>query len=153
MSALQSESHISPFLWFNTNAAEAVDFYVSIFPNSRRTGEFRTPACPPDRPMVITFELDGLHFTALNGGPGHTFTPAISFAVRCDTQSEIDRYWDALSVGGHEDRCGWIQDRFGLSWQIVPAQLPQLIRHPKAMQAMLGMKKLSIPELEQAAQQ
>ena len=102
--------------------------------------------------LTISFELDGLRFTALNGGPKYKFTPAVSFVVRCDTQEEIDHYWSKLTAGGGEVQCGWLVDKFGLSWQIVPAWLSELIRNPKALQAMLKMKKLDIAELERAAQ-
>jgi predicted 3-demethylubiquinone-9 3-methyltransferase (glyoxalase superfamily) len=101
--------------------------------------------------LTISFELDGQKFTALNGGPGHAFTDATSFFVRCDTQEEVDYYWSKLTAGGSEVACGWLKDKFGLSWQIVPTRIMELIRHPKAMQAMMKMKKLDIAELERAA--
>jgi predicted 3-demethylubiquinone-9 3-methyltransferase (glyoxalase superfamily) len=158
MSALQSISRITPFLWFDSKAEEAAEFYCGIFPNSRKLSEFRSTADTPSGPkgMVLTvaFELDGLRFTALNGGSTFKFTEAVSFVVRCDTQQEVDRYWSKLTAGGGaESQCGWLKDKFGLSWQIVPAQLPELIKHPKAMQAMLKMKKLDIAELERAARE
>jgi predicted 3-demethylubiquinone-9 3-methyltransferase (glyoxalase superfamily) len=103
--------------------------------------------------LTVSFELDGLNFTALNGGPGHPFTEAISFVVRCDTQQEIDNYWSKLTSGGKEIQCGWLVDKFGVSWQVVPARLPELIKHPKAMQALMKMKKLDIAELERAARE
>ncbi len=155
MSAMQSYSRITPFLWFDSNAEEAVEFYLTVFKNSRRLD--RLPAAE-DKPvskakvLTIAFELDGQQFTALNGGPMFKFTEAVSFLVRCDSQQEVDEYWSKLSAGGSEGQCGWLKDQFGLSWQIVPARLPDLIKHPKAMQAMLGMKKLDIAELERAAQ-
>jgi predicted 3-demethylubiquinone-9 3-methyltransferase (glyoxalase superfamily) len=152
MSTLQKNSRITPFLWFDSNASEAVDFYISIFNNSRRLDELHTADRPDDSPLVISFELDGLQFSALNGGPDFKFTEAISFVVRCDSQQEVDDYWSKLSAGGTEVQCGWLKDKFGLSWQVVPAQLPELVKHPKAMQAMMGMKKLDIAELERAAQ-
>jgi predicted 3-demethylubiquinone-9 3-methyltransferase (glyoxalase superfamily) len=102
--------------------------------------------------LTIAFELDGQKFTALNGGPMYKFNEAISLTVRCDNQQEVDHYWTALTAGGTEVQCGWLKDKFGLSWQIVPAKLPDLIRNPKAMQAMMGMKKFDIAELERAAQ-
>ena len=147
MSTFENFPRITPFLWFDSNAEEAVDFYVSVFKNSRR------PDKVPDggKALTIAFELDGQTFTALNGGPTFKFTEAVSFVVRCDSQEEVDYYWTALSAGGSESQCGWLKDKFGLSWQIVPACLPGLIRHPKAMQAMLKMKKLDIAELERAA--
>jgi len=113
------------------------------------------PADGPKRAgsvVTISFELDGQKFTALNGGPMFKFTEAISFVVRCESQQEVDEYWSKLSAGGSESQCGWLKDKFGLSWQIVPARLPELIKHPKAMKAMLQMKKLDIAELERAAQ-
>ena len=151
MSDLQDYSRITPFLWFDSNAQDAVDFYMTVFKNSRRLNELNTPDRPKGSPLVIAFELDGQKFSALNGGPMFKFTEAISFVVRCDSQQEVDEYWAKLSAGGSESQCGWLKDQFGLSWQIVPARLPELIKHPKAMQAMMGMKKLDIAELERAA--
>jgi predicted 3-demethylubiquinone-9 3-methyltransferase (glyoxalase superfamily) len=149
MSALKSIRRITPFLWFDANAEEAVDFYLTVFENSHRLDELRMP---DGKVLTIAFELDGQRFTALNGGPMYQFTEAVSFVVRCDTQQEVDDYWSKLSAGGTEIQCGWLKDKFGLSWQIVPARLPELIKHPKAMQAMMQMKKLDIAELERAAQ-
>jgi len=155
MSALADSPRISPFLWFDANAEEAVDFYLTIFKNSRRldtvTNNGALPS-PPAKILTIAFELDGQKFTALNGGPMFKFTEAVSFVVRCEDQQEVDDYWAKLSAGGSEGQCGWLKDKFGLSWQIVPARLPELIRHPNAMQAMLKMKKLDIAALERAAQ-
>jgi predicted 3-demethylubiquinone-9 3-methyltransferase (glyoxalase superfamily) len=144
LSAFHSYPRITPFLWFDSNAEEAVGFYLTVFKNSRRLDD-------ASNPMTISFELDGQTFTALNGGPYFKFNEAVSFVVRCDTQQEVDEYWSKLSAGGTESQCGWLKDKFGLSWQIVPAQLPDLIRNPKAMQAMMQMKKLDIAELERAA--
>jgi predicted 3-demethylubiquinone-9 3-methyltransferase (glyoxalase superfamily) len=155
MGVLENFPRITPFLWFDSNAEEAVEFYLSVFKNSRRLEELRPTQGNGDRkPKVLTiaFELEGQKFTALNGGPMFKFTEAVSFVVRCDTQAEIDEYWEKLSAGGGEVQCGWVKDRFGLSWQVVPARLGDLIRHPKAMEAMLKMKKLDIAELERAAQ-
>jgi predicted 3-demethylubiquinone-9 3-methyltransferase (glyoxalase superfamily) len=155
MGSLEQFPRITPFLWFDANAEEAVDFYCAVFKNSRRLSELRNGPDGPGTPntiLTIAFELDGQKFTALNGGPLFKFTEAISFFVRCDTQEEIDHYWSKLTAGGRESQCGWLKDKFGLSWQIVPGRLPDLIRHPKAMQAMLKMKKLNIVELERAAQ-
>ncbi|MDP9054385.1 MAG: VOC family protein [Acidobacteriota bacterium] len=155
MSAFEAFPRITPFLWFDANAEEAVEFYLTVFRNSRRLTEVyaETPAGgAKNRPLTIAFELDGQTFTALNGGPAFQFTEAVSFVVRCDSQQEVDYYWSKLSAGGAESQCGWLKDKFGLSWQIVPARLPELIRQPKAMQAMLRMKKLDIAELERAAQ-
>lgn len=154
MSALENFPRITPFLWFDSNAEEAVDFYVSIFKNSRRLGEVRnidSSRAPKGSILTLAFELDGQKFTALNGGPAFKFTEAVSFVVRCDSQEEVDYYWSKLTAGGSEVQCGWLKDKFGLSWQIVPARLPDLVKHPKAMEAMLRMKKLDIAELERAA--
>ena len=155
MSTFADNPRITPFLWFDSNAEEAADFYISVFPNSRKLSELRNTGDAPGPKggvLTVSFELDGLRFTALNGGPVYQFTPAISFVVRCDTQQEIDDYWSKLTAGGKEIQCGWLVDKFGLSWQIVPARLPELIKHPKAMQAMMKMKKLDIAELERASQ-
>lgn len=156
MSSLASTGRITPFLWFENNAEEAAAFYVSIFPNSRKLGELRNPGpAPGDKGGVLTvsFELDGLRFTALNGGPHHKFTDAVSFVVGCQTQEEVDHYWSRLTEGGEEVACGWLRDKFGLSWQVVPARIGELVSNPKAMQAMMKMKKLNIAELEKAGQE
>src|SRR5437868_10984648 len=158
MSTLANTSRITPFLWFDSNAEEAANFYVSIFPNSRLVGELLNNIedpnmVPKGKPLTVSFELDGLRFTALNGGPQFKFNEAISFVVRCSSQDAIDNYWSKLTAGGGaEVQCGWLKDKFGLSWQIVPANLPELLKHPKAMQALMGMKKLDIAELERAGQ-
>jgi predicted 3-demethylubiquinone-9 3-methyltransferase (glyoxalase superfamily) len=155
MSAFESYPRITPFLWFDSNAEEAVEFYLTVFKNSRRLDVAQNSPDhpnPPAKVLTIAFELEGQTFTALNGGPLFKFTEAISFVVRCDTQQEIDDYWSKLTPGGSEIQCGWLKDKFGLSWQIVPARLPDFIKHPKAMQAMLQMKKLDIAELERAVQ-
>jgi predicted 3-demethylubiquinone-9 3-methyltransferase (glyoxalase superfamily) len=156
MSVLASGTRITPFLWFDSNAEEAADFYISVFPNSRRVTELRNPGPAPiekGKVLTVAFELDGLRFTALNGGPQFKFNEAVSFVVRCDSQEEVDYYWSRLTEGGQEVACGWLRDRFGLSWQIVPAKLPELVSNPKAMQAMMKMKKLDIAELERAAKE
>jgi predicted 3-demethylubiquinone-9 3-methyltransferase (glyoxalase superfamily) len=154
MSAIQSSPRITPFLWFDSNAEEAVDFYVSIFKNSRRLDELPntgdTPS-PKTRVLTVSFELDGQRMIAMNGGPGHPLTEAFSLVVRCDSQQEIDDYWAKLTAGGTQVQCGWLKDKFGLSWQVVPAQLPELVKHPKAMQALMKMVKLDVAELERAA--
>lgn len=156
MSALQNFPRITPFLWFDSNAEEAVEFYLTVFKNSRRLDGLRSPddsAAPKGSILTISFELDGQMFTALNGGPMFKFTEAISFTVRCDSQQEVDEYWSKLTAdGGSESQCGWLKDKFGLSWQIVPWRALDLIKNPKAMQAMMKMKKLDIAELERAAQ-
>jgi predicted 3-demethylubiquinone-9 3-methyltransferase (glyoxalase superfamily) len=151
---------IIPCLWFDTEGEEAAELYTSLFPNSRIIDVARYGEAGP-RPagsvMTVSFELDGQEFLALNGGPEYKFTEAVSFQVFCEDQDEVDRYWDALSEGGEPGPCGWLKDRFGLSWQIVPTRLTELLRDPdpgraqRAMQAMLGMRKLEIAELERAA--
>jgi predicted 3-demethylubiquinone-9 3-methyltransferase (glyoxalase superfamily) len=156
VSALQNFSRVTPFLWFDSNAEEAVDFYLSVFRNSRRLGELRDSGegsgSSKNKPLTIAFELDGQQFTALNGGPHFRFNEAVSFVVRCDSQDEIDYYWSKLTEGGTESQCGWLKDKFGLSWQVIPARLPDLIRNPDAMQALMKMKKLDIAQLERASE-
>ena len=155
MSALEGYPRISPFLWFDSNAEEAADFYISVFKNSRRLDELRNTGDAPGPKggvLTVAFELDGQKFTALNGGPAFKFTEAVSFVVRCDSQQEIDYYWSKLTAGGSEVQCGWLKDKFGLAWQIVPARMSDYLKHSKAMQAMMKMKKLDIAELERAAQ-
>jgi predicted 3-demethylubiquinone-9 3-methyltransferase (glyoxalase superfamily) len=153
------QQKITPFLWFDTQAEEAANFYVSVFENSKigtvsRYGD--AGPGPKGSVMVISFQLEGQEFTALNGGPQFKFTPAISLMVHCDTQEEVDRFWDKLSQGGRKDRCGWLQDKYGLSWQIVPTALSRLMSTPdrekakRVMQAMLKMDKLDIATLERA---
>jgi predicted 3-demethylubiquinone-9 3-methyltransferase (glyoxalase superfamily) len=150
MGTFESYPRITPFLWFDSNAEEAVTFYLSVFKNSRRLGELPKPE-DKGKAITISFELDGQRFTALNGGPSFKFNEAISLVVRCDSQPEVDYYYGRLLEGGIEMQCGWLKDRFGLVWQIVPARLPELIRNPRAMQAMMKMKKFDIAELERAA--
>jgi predicted 3-demethylubiquinone-9 3-methyltransferase (glyoxalase superfamily) len=155
-------SRLTPCLWFDTEGEEAARFYTSVFPNSRIVDVARYGEAGP-RPegtvMVVTFELDGERFLALNGGPEFTFSEAISFQVDCGTQDEVDAFWSALSEGGEEGPCGWLKDRYGLSWQIVPARLPELLSDPdrekaqRVMRAMLSMKKIEIEALEAAAAQ
>lgn len=155
---------ITPFLWFDNQAEEAVNFYVSIFRNSRITNIARygddaakVSGRPQGSVMTVAFELDGQSFVALNGGPVFTFSPAISFVVDCATQAEVDRLWDRLSAGGEPQQCGWLRDKYGVTWQIVPAVLGKLLSDPDAartqrvMQAMLQMSKLDIGALKQAA--
>ena len=150
----------TPCLWFDTQGEAAAEFYTSLFPNSRITEVTRYGSAGP-RPegtvMTVEFELDGQSFTALNGGPNFTFNEAISIQVDCADQAEVDRYWDALSAGGEPGPCGWIKDRYGLSWQIVPEALPRLLRESdpergqRVIAAMLGMRKLDVEGLERAA--
>lgn len=154
MADFNNSQRISPFLWFNDNAEEAVDFYISVFKNSRRVSELRNNGMAPGPKggiLTISFDLDGQRFTALNGGPTYVFNPAISFVIRCDSQDEVDYYWERLTSGGAEVQCGWLTDKFGISWQVVPSRLAEFIKHPKAMQAMMGMKKIDLAELERAA--
>jgi predicted 3-demethylubiquinone-9 3-methyltransferase (glyoxalase superfamily) len=150
---------ITPFLWFDGKAEEAAHFYVSLFKNSKigtvsRYGD--AGPGPKGSVMIINFQLDGQEFTALNGGPQFHFTPAISFFVNCEMQAEVDELWDKLSEGGRKDRCGWLQDRYGVSWQIIPAALGKLMGDPdpqksnRVMQAMLQMDKIDIERLRQA---
>jgi predicted 3-demethylubiquinone-9 3-methyltransferase (glyoxalase superfamily) len=152
---------ITPFLWFDTQAEEAASFYVSIFKNSKilevsRYGE--AGPGPAGQAMVVAFELDGERFEALNGGPVFTFSEAVSFRVDCEDQAEVDYFWDALSAGGQTSQCGWLKDRYGLSWQVVPAALPAILSNPnpdkarRATEAMLKMTKLDIAALEAAAE-
>ena len=155
---------ITPCLWFDTEGEEAAELYTSVFPNSRIVDVTRYGPAGP-RPegtvMTVSFELDGQKFVALNGGPepGFTFSEAISFQVSCKTQEEVDAFWSRLSEGGEEGPCGWLKDRYGVSWQIVPTVLPELLSDPdpeksqRVMQAMLKMTKIEIDELERAGAQ
>jgi predicted 3-demethylubiquinone-9 3-methyltransferase (glyoxalase superfamily) len=149
---------ITPFLWFDNNAEEAVNFYVSVFKNSKigtitRYGD----AGPGPKGSVLTaaFELEGQKFVALNGGPRFKFTEAVSFVINCETQEEIDYFWNKLTAdGGQESMCGWLKDKFGLSWQVVPVEIPALLTGEKSnevMQAIMQMKKLDLPTLRRAA--
>ena len=147
-------------LWFDTQGEDAANFYTALFPNSKLGNISRYGSAGP-RPegtvMTVGFELMGQEFVALNGGPEFTFNEAVSFQVLCDSQDEVDRYWETLSEGGEQGPCGWLRDRFGVSWQVVPTALPRLLGDPdpeksqRVMQAMMGMKKLQIEELESAA--
>lgn len=153
---------ITPFLWFDKNAEEAAQFYVSVFKNSRILDVSRYGDAgpgPKGQAMVVRFQIEGQEFLALNGGPQFKFTEAISFTIHCETQNEVDYYWDRLSAGGKEVQCGWLQDRFGLSWQVTPTVLPRLLQDPdpaksqRVMKAMLGMGKIDIAGLERAYNQ
>jgi len=150
---------ITPFLWFDGNAEEAMNFYVSIFKNSKvgrisRCGD--AGPGPKGTVMSVTFQLEGQEFMALNGGPHFSFSPAISFFVSCETQEEVDQLWEKLSAGGKIEKCGWLKDKYGLSWQIIPATLGQLMqdkdpeRSKRVMNAMLQMDKIEIKKLKQA---
>ena len=151
---------ITPWLWFDTEAEEAARFYTSVFPNSK-IGEISHYGSAGPRPegmvMTVTFELDGREFAALNGGPQFRPNEAISFEVRCESQEEVDSFWSKLSEGGEPGPCGWLKDKFGVSWQIVPTRLPELLSDPdreksqRVMAAMLKMGKIEIAELERAA--
>jgi predicted 3-demethylubiquinone-9 3-methyltransferase (glyoxalase superfamily) len=152
---------ITPFLWFDQQAEEAANFYTSIFPNSKlgrvaRYGE--AGPGPAGSAMTVEFQLEGQSFVALNGGPHFKFTEAISFFVNCQTQDEVDFYWEKLSAGGAQVQCGWLKDKFGLSWQIVPGVLLELLSNPdpeksqRVMKGMLTMKKLDIRALQQAGE-
>jgi predicted 3-demethylubiquinone-9 3-methyltransferase (glyoxalase superfamily) len=151
---------ITPNLWFDTEAEEAAEFYISVFPNSRVVGRTHYPEdAPREAGMVMTvdFELDGQRFVGINGGPQFTFDEAVSLAITCETQDEVDYYWERLSDGGEEGPCGWLKDRYGLSWQVVPTGMEELFADPdperaqRAMQAMLEMRKLDIAALRRAA--
>jgi predicted 3-demethylubiquinone-9 3-methyltransferase (glyoxalase superfamily) len=153
-------TRITPCLWFDTEGEEAAAFYVSLFKNSRITDVSRYGEAGP-RPagsvMVVSFELDGQPFTALNGGPEFTFDEAISFQIDCSSQDEVDRYWEGLTAGGEEGPCGWLKDRYGVSWQVVPSELITLLqdadagRSQRAMAAMMTMKKIDIAAVRAAA--
>lgn len=151
---------LTPCLWFDTDGEEAARFYTSIFQNSQILDVVRYgPEGPGDAGTVMTvsFVLDGQEFLALNGGPAFSFNEAISFQVSCEDQTEVDNFWSRLSDGGEESPCAWLKDKYGVSWQIVPTMLPELLRNPdpelsqRVMHAMLGMKKIDIQALEQAA--
>jgi len=160
---MQSLSKITPCLWFDTQAEEAANHYIGIFPNSRITAVSRygeagheIHGMPAGTVLTVEFELDGQRFTALNGGPVFNFNEAVSFQVNCDTQEQIDYFWDRLGAGGDEAarQCGWLKDKFGLSWQVVPSMMAELMSGPgseRVMTALLQMKKLDIAELRRAA--
>ena len=151
---------ITPNLWFDTEAEEAAEFYVSIFKNSRIGDVSRYTEAGPGTPgsvMVVEFELDGQPFVGINGGPQFKFDEAVSFQINCEDQEEVDYYWEKLTDGGEESRCGWLKDRYGLSWQVTPGGMAELFndadptRAERAMKAMLGMRKLDIETLRRAA--
>ena len=150
---------ITPFLWFDNQAEEAVNFYISLFKNSKVNTTKRYGDAgpgPKGSVMIVSFQLEGQDFIALNGGPSFKFTPALSLYVDCETQDEVDQLWEKLSAGGRKDRCGWLQDKYGLSWQIIPRALQQLMSDPdpkksaSVMQAMLQMDKIDIEALRRA---
>ncbi|HKC80299.1 MAG TPA: VOC family protein [Gemmatimonadaceae bacterium] len=153
---------ITPFLWFDGNAEEAMNLYVSVFKNSKVVSVTRYGEAgpgPKGTVMSATFQLEGQQFYALNGGPQYKFTPAVSLFVSCETQKEVDELWNKLSAGGHKDRCGWLQDKYGLSWQIIPTVLGKMLqdKNPRksqnVMKAMLQMDKIDIAKLKQAYEQ
>ena len=152
---------VTPWLWFDTEGEEAAEFYTSVFPNSRIVEVTRYGSAGPRAEgtvMTVTFDLDGRRIGALNGGPDFKFNEAVSFTVECADQGEVDHYWNALSEGGEEGPCGWLKDRYGLSWQIVPKALQELLVDPdrekaqRVMGAMLQMGKIDVAELERAAE-
>ena len=154
------QQKIVPNLWFDTEAEQAAEFYVSLFPNSRIVNVTRYPEGAPGPAgtvMTVEWELDGQRFVGINGGPHFTFSEAVSFAITCKDQDEVDRYWDALVAGGEPSQCGWLKDRFGLSWQVVPEGMEEVLADPdseraqRAMQAMMGMSKLDVDALRRAA--
>ena len=160
MAKIAHAQKLTPCLWFDTEGEDAANFYTSVFPNSRIVDVVRFGEAgpgPAGTVMVVTFDLDGQRFIALNGGPQFAFSEAVSFQISCETQEEVDHFWNELSKGGEEGRCGWLKDRFGLSWQVVPTALPRLLgssdpaTSQRVMQAMLKMQKIEIAELEQAA--
>ena len=151
---------IIPNLWFDDNAEQAAEFYLTVFKNSRIVSVAHYTEAGPGEPgtvMTVEFELDGQRFVGINGGPLFTFSEAVSFQITCEDQAEVDYYWDRLVDGGEESQCGWLKDRFGLSWQIVPTGMEELFSDPdktraqRAMTAMFGMKKLDIAALQRAA--
>ncbi|MGZ4588630.1 MAG: VOC family protein [Mycobacteriaceae bacterium] len=151
---------IIPNLWFDTEAEEAANFYTSVFKRSRIVSVTRYNEAGPGEAgtvMTVEFELDGQRFVGINGGPLFTFDEAVSFQISCETQDEVDYYWERLTEGGEEGQCGWLKDRYGLSWQVVPTGMEEVLSDPdpdrgkRAMQAMLGMRKLDLAELRAAA--
>jgi predicted 3-demethylubiquinone-9 3-methyltransferase (glyoxalase superfamily) len=154
------QQRITPNLWFDTEAEEAAHFYISVFPNSRIVSTARYPEGAPGPAgsvMTVEFELDGQRLVGINGGPQFPFTEAVSLQINCESQDEVDHYWERLTDGGEEVQCGWLKDRYGLSWQVVPAGMEELFSDPdpqraqRAMQAMLGMRKLDVAALRAAA--
>ena len=151
---------ITPNFWFDGQAEEAATFYTSVFPNSRVLSKTHYPENSPGEAgtvMTVLFELDGQRFVGINGGPQFKFDEAVSFEISCETQDDVDYYWEKLTEGGKESQCGWLKDKFGLSWQVVPTGMDEVFADPdperaqRAMQAMLGMRKLDIGELRRAA--
>jgi predicted 3-demethylubiquinone-9 3-methyltransferase (glyoxalase superfamily) len=157
---MQLNKKITPFLWFDGKAAEAAAFYTSIFKNAKITGTTyygEGGPGPKGSVLTVTFELDGQEFVGLNGGPHYSFTPAVSFFIQCETQEEVDHYWDSLLAGGQPMQCGWLSDKYGVSWQVVPRMLGAFLvdkdkaRSQRVMQAMMKMVKLDVATLQRAA--
>jgi predicted 3-demethylubiquinone-9 3-methyltransferase (glyoxalase superfamily) len=153
------QQKITPFLWFDTQAEEAANFYTSVFKNSKVGKVMRTGDAgpgPKGTVLTVSFQLDGQEFVALNGGPQFRFTEAVSFVINCTSQEEVDYYWNKLTEGGQESACGWLKDKFGLSWQVTPTILPEYLtdkdpqKADRVMQAMMQMKKIDIPTLQRA---
>ncbi|QMV19201.1 VOC family protein [Granulicella sp. 5B5] len=146
---------ITPFLWFNNNAEDAANFYLSIFPNSKKLSELRAavdiPSMPAGALLTIAIEIEGQQVTFINGGPAHQLSEAFSFTITCNSQAELDDYWQKFS--GTPIACGWIKDNFGVCWQVVPHNITELVSHPKALVAMMKMIKLDIATLEAAAKE
>ncbi len=160
---MQLKHSITPCLWFDTEAEDAANLYCSVFPNSKITSISRFPDAgqevhhkPAGSVMVVAFELDGQPFVALNGGPDFKFDEAVSFQIHCETQDEVDHFWNALTEGGQEGSCGWLKDKFGLSWQVVPSAIPRMMsdtdtrKSARVMNAYLKMKKVDIATIERA---
>ncbi len=154
------QQRVTPNLWFDTQAEQAAEFYCSIFPNSRIVSIARYPEGAPGpvgEVMTVEYELDGQRYVHINGGPQFTFSEAVSFQINCADQAEVDHYWEKLTDGGEESQCGWLKDRYGFSWQVVPAGMEELFSDPdparsqRAMQAMLQMRKLDVEEMRRAA--
>ncbi len=153
---MRAMNKVAPFLWFDDNAEEAAEFYLGVFPHARRVDEVRSNGVGPwpvGKIGIVTIELEGQEMVLLNGGPAQQLNPAFSFFLRCDSQEEIDSYWDKLIEGGAPMACGWLTDRFGLCWQIVPRNINELIRHPKGMEAMMKMVKMDVAALEAAVRE
>lgn len=144
---------ISPFLWFDGRAKEAANFYVSVFKDANILNVSQLEAGPAEGNHLVEFELEGLKFTTVDALPAFEFTSAISFVVSCDTQEEIDHFWESLSEGGEQEQCGWLKDKFGVSWQVVPSQLPELMARAQkeVIEAFLPMKKINLARLREAA--
>ncbi len=151
---MRASPKVSPFLWFDGRSVEAAEFYVSVFPNSRILSVSVISEGPAKGQAIVEFELDGQKFGAVDGGPMYSFTPAVSFVVACESQEEIDYYWDRLSEDGEPGRCGWLEDKFGVSWQVTPSMLPDLMagNASKVTEAILAMDKIDIETLRRASE-